>query len=492
MFKRCAFLLVVSMFLLRTAASENVLLPSQSPLVSFRILVMTGAAYDPPGKEGLAALTAAMLAQGGTKTMTSNEVVAALYPTASGLNTQVDKEMTVFVGSTHQETLDRYYGLIKDLLLDPGFRADDFRRIRDNTLNFIRTSLRQSNDEELGKERLYNIIYDGYPYGHHSRGTITSVEKLTLEDVQDFYKKNYTRANLVIGLAGGYPPEFPKKVESDFAKLPEGPKNTKRFDQAKLVPGTRIDIVKREADATAISLGFPIDIARGAKDWPAIALAASYLGQHRSSNGRLFHRLRDERGLNYGDYAYVEYFPQGSAQLTPSPNIARQQQIFQIWIRPVEAQDGMFALRAALYEYDKFARDGISAEDFEATRQFLMKYSGVLMQTQSLLLGYALDSRYYDIPAYNLYLREELSKLTRDDVNRAIRRYLKSDAMRIVIVAKDAEGLRAAIVGGGPSPMVYNSPKPKEILDEDKVIESYKINVKPTDVLITPVEQLFQ
>src|SRR5204862_1683178 len=183
----------------------------------------------------------------------------------------------------------------------------------------------------------------------------------------------------------------------------------------------------------------PIYVNRGAKDWPALALAASYLGQHRSSNGLLYQRLREARGLNYGDYAYVEYFPRGMFLFTPDPNLARQQQIFQIWIRPVEAENGMFALRAALYEYDKLVRDGISQEEFDTTREFLTKFANVLTQTQSARLGYALDSRYYGIPEYNSYMKTQLAKLTLAEVNAAIKRHLKSDRMRIVLVTKDGQ-----------------------------------------------------
>lgn len=37
------------------------------PLVSLSVLVRTGSAYDPPGKEGVAELTAYLLRTGGTK-----------------------------------------------------------------------------------------------------------------------------------------------------------------------------------------------------------------------------------------------------------------------------------------------------------------------------------------------------------------------------------------------------------------------------------------
>ena len=89
-------------------------------------------------------------------------------------------------------------------------------------------------------------------------------------------------------------------------------------------------------------------------------------------------------------------------------------------------------------------------------------------------------------------MREQLTKLTLEDVNNAIRKYLKSDSMRIVMITKDAEALREAIISGKTSPMTYNSAKPKEITDEDKVIEVYKINVKPEDVVIVPVTKVFE
>jgi zinc protease len=470
----------------------STLLPNRSPLVTFRIIFMTGAASDPAGKEGVAALTSAMLSQGGTRTMSYEQIVEAMYPMATSFDSQIDKEMTVFTGTTHVDNLGKYYGLLSQMLLDPGFRADDFARLKTDAINYLKVSLRQGNDEELGKEYLYNIIYAGHPYGHNNVGSISALEKLTLDDVRAFYKANYTQANMVLGLAGGYPKELPAKVEADFAKLPAGQSAKAKIATPKLAPGMQISIVKRETRATALSLGFPINVTRADKDWPALAVVASWFGQHRSSNSYLYQQLREARGLNYGDYAYIEYFPRGMFQFTPDPNQARASQIFQIWIRPVVPENGHFVLRAALYEYDKLVRDGMSKETFEATREFLTKYNNILTQTQDAQLGYALDSRYYNIPDYVTYMREQLGKLTLDDVNKAIRKYLKSDAMRIVIITKDAEGLRDSIINNKPSPITYNSPKPKAITDEDKVIENYQLNVKPEAVVVVPVEKVFE
>ncbi|HEX5704752.1 MAG TPA: pitrilysin family protein [Pyrinomonadaceae bacterium] len=474
------------------AVPNAVLQPNRSPLISFRILFMTGSAFDPQDKEGLAALTAAMLAEAGSRQMSYEQIQDAFYPMASDFDWQIDKEMTVFTGTTHRDNLDRYYSIISQMLLDPGFRQEDFTRLKADAINFLKVSLREANDEELGKEQLYNIIYAGHAYGHHNIGRLSSLERLTLDDVRAFYSQNFTRANLVLGLAGGYPRTFVGKVRADFNKLPAGKPSTAKFRAPTVAPGMRIEIVKRETISTAISLGFPISVNRSHKDWPALALITSYLGQHRSSSAYLYQRLRELRGLNYGDYAYIEYFPRGMFQFQPDPNLGRQQQIFQIWIRPVEPQNGHFTLRAALYEYDKLMRNGMTPDDFESTRQFLMKFVNILTATQDAQLGYALDSRYYKIKDFPAYMREQLAKLTLADVNRALRTHLKSDAMRVAIITKDAEGLSQAILSNKPSPITYNAPKPKEITDEDKVIERYQIAVKPENVTIVPVDRVFQ
>jgi zinc protease len=465
---------------------------NSSPLVNFRILFMTGAADDPVGKKGIAALTAAMLSQGGSEKLAYEEIMKRMYPMATSLGGQVDKEMTVFVGATHKDNLEKYYELARQMILEPGFREEDFSRLKEDAINYLKVSLRDGNDEELAKEELYNIIYAGHPYGHENVGAIADLEKLTLADVKAWYKEHFTQANLVIGLSGGFTEEFAKKMRADFKKLPEGKWKAPVLASPKLAEGWEAEIVQRETRATAISMGFPISVKRGDPDWPALAAISSYLGQHRSSNSHLYQRLREARGLNYGDYSYIEYFPRGMFQFQPDPNLARQQQIFQIWIRPVPPEQAHFALRAALYEFDKLLKDGISKESFEATREFLTKNAPTLVQTQDEALGYALDSRYYGIPEFTKYFRDGLKKLTLEKVNEVLRRELKPDRMRIVIVAKDGEKLKEALVSNAPSPMKYNSPKPQEVLDEDKVIEKFAIPLKAERVKVVPVEKVFQ
>jgi len=453
-----------------------VALPDTSPLVTFRLVFRAGAAQDPPNLPGSAWMTALMHASAGTRTRTYKEILDAFFPMASSVGNSVDKEMTSFVGETHRDNLEAFYAIFRDMLLDPGWREEDLARLRDDTINYLAVSLRGQNEEELAKEVLYQQIYQDHRYCAHNAGTIASLERMTLDDLRAFRARHYSADNLYLGLAGGYPGGFLDRVQRDFAMLAPA--------------RTTVTIVEKPTRSVAISLGYPIEVRRGHPDYPALTLAISCLGQHRMSSGRLFTRMRQLRGLNYGDYAYLEYFPGGMFSLEPPPNVGRSEQIFQLWIRPVEADQAVFALRLALYELDRLIRGGLTNEEFERTRKFLAKNVNLLLKTKSAELGYAIDSLYYGTPPYPEYLRNGLNRMSCEEVNAAIRRHLRTGPLTITMVAPNGESLRRRLLSGDPSPVSYASPKPDDILAEDKIVECWPLDIAQVDVI--SAEEVFR
>jgi zinc protease len=471
-------------------AAETLLQPSESPLISFRILFRTGAAADLKGKEGAASLTASMLSSGGTAKRTYDQIVEQMFPMAASVGSQVDKEMTVFAGTTHVENLEAYYAILKEMLLEPGWREDDFRRLKDDSINFLRIGLRGNNEEELGKEYLYLKIYGpNHPYGHHNAGTVSALQAMTIDDLKAFYAANYRSDNVVIGISGGYPDDFPARVKADFDTLPAGAPGPVELPAPGQAKNIALHILQKDTRSTLISLGFPLDVTRADPDWPALKLMQSYFGQHRSAKSLLFQQIREIRGMNYGDYAYIEYFPGGMYQFQPNPNLARRQEIFQIWIRPVQPENGPFALKIALYELDKLIREGISEEDFQATKLFLSKNVNLLTQTQDDQLGYALDSQYYGTGEFNSWFKEELSGLTRDAVNKAIKDHLRATNLDAVVITQDAAGFRRRILSNDAKP-VYASPPPEAVQAEDVLIRNYKLDLGAIEIV--PADSVFE
>ena len=150
------------------------------------------------------------------------------------------------------------------------------------------------------------------------------------------------------------------------------------------------------------------------------------------------------------------------------------------------------ALRIALHEVEKLVKHGLTPEQFEASRDYLMKNVYVKTSTANQQIGYALDSEWYGIGEYTAYMRAALAKLTVADVNRAIRKHIRPRDLKVVMITKDAEGLKRQLVSDEVSTIKYESEKPQALLDEDKVIGAMKLGIRADAVQIIPAEDVFR
>ncbi len=321
---------------------------------------------------------------------------------------------------------------------------------------------------------------------------MAGINAITLDDVRAFVARTYTQANLSLGLSGDLPDTLAASLKAELAILPPGQKAAAADWTVKSRSGMEVEIIRKDTRGTAISLGLPTDVTRAHPDFAALSVARVWLGEHRASSGRLFQRIRDVRGMNYGDYAYIEAFPRGMYQFFPDPNLARRRQIFEVWIRPVVPENAHMALRIAIHELDQLVKNGLSQKDFEEARGYLMKNVFVMTATQDEQLGYALDSAWYGIDEFTSYMRAALGRLTLEEVNTAIRRHWSARDLSVVIIANDAEGLKQELASDAFSPMKYDGEKPAALLEEDKVIGSKKLGIDKAKIRITPVEEVFR
>jgi zinc protease len=240
-------------------------------------------------------------------------------------------------------------------------------------------------------------------------------------------------------------------------------------------------------------MGYPIEVTRAHPDFTALLVANSFLGEHRTFNGRLMIRMREVRGLNYGDYSYIEHFVQDGGSTFPLTNIPRSEQYFSIWIRPVQHSQRHFALRLALWELDRLVRDGMTAEEFEQTRGFLKSYSRLWAQDQDRRLGYRMDSRFYGIDDYLAALPAKLDALTLEQVNAAIRKHLRADRLRVAVVTKGADAFLADLMANTPSPITYEAGgMPDDVIAEDAGIAVFPLRVNRAASKVVNVSEMFK
>ncbi len=500
--------LILGLIMLSFSFAQEVVelkLPNSNKVV-VKLTFRNGSICDPSGKEGLTNLTANLITQGGTGELSFSEIQNKIYPMAASYSSNVDKEVSVFSFSVHVDWLDEFYPILKGLILNPSFDESDFQRVKANQQNFVDQVIRASSDEEYSKMVLEDFLFRGTNYQHMVEGKTESVKSITLDDVKNHYKKFFTKNNLMIGIAGNYSDEFLEMLNEDLANLPDENPEVPESPKIEMPKGINVEIVSKDgAFGSAIFTGFPIDITRSEDEFAALMVANSYLGEHRKSYGKLYQKIREFRSMNYGDYSYIEWYENGGGYMVPSSGVPRSSNYFSLWIRPVqiakqlqmqyeELKDiklghALFALRMAISEVDKIIKEGISQEDFEATRTFLRSYMKLYISTPAEQLGYLMDSKFYGRENYIKEMDGLLSNLTREDVNNAVKKYLQVENLCVSIVTdkSEAEALVNALKNNEPSPMSYSNlvkeNLPEDILIEDEEVANYKLNVNSVKII---------
>ncbi len=513
-------------------------IPGSGKIV-LKYMFLNGSASDPGGLEGLTYLTASLMAEGGTKKMTSTQVKDFLYPMAARTSASIDKEAVVFTFEFHKDHAEKVYPVISSLVYEPRFGQDDFERLKSNQQNYVDEVIKASSDEHYSKMALEERLFRNTTYQHLKQGYSQSIRSLTLEEVKAHYKGFFTQNNLIIGIAGDYTGGFAKTVENDKAKLPNEYPPKPDFVHPEMPEGLQIEIIAKEgALGAAIYTGTPLQATRAEDDFAALMIANSWLGEHRKSYSRLYQKIRQQRSMNYGDYSYIEWYEKGGQNMLPLPGVPRSLNYFSIWIRPVQTAAGLnkqiadqpagmpadkdaeqdagndveagpesqsreieyghayFALRMAIREMDKLINEGMSAEDFELTRQFLTSYMKLYVQTPEKQLGFLMDSRYYGRKDYLAEMENLFEGLNLEDVNNAMRQYWYTQRMHVAIVtdAAEAEALAESMRGGEPSPMIY-SPALREVLSKEILAEDEEVSAYPLEIVnvqVTPSELFFK
>jgi zinc protease len=479
-------------------------LPKSNKII-VKLMFRNGSVADPKGREGLTKLTADLVTEGGTDKMSASEIKELIYPMAASYYSTTDKEVTIFTFQFHKDHSEKFYAVLKGLMLSPSFKEEDFSRVKKNQQNYVDQVIRASSDEEYGKMLLENMLFRGTGYAYPVAGNSAGVAAITLEDVKQHYKKTFTRNNLLIGIAGSYTKPYLDRLKKDMAGLPEGHPNF-QVNKPDMPQGINVEIIAKENTlGSAISMGFPMNITRANDDFAALMVANSYLGEHRKSYSLLYQKIRSARSMNYGDYSYIEWYNAGGYNMLPQPGYPRSSNYFSIWIRPVQTAFSLkkqytelsdikighahFAMRLALRELDKLVSEGMTQQNFELTREFLRSYIKLYIQTPDKQLGFLMDSRFYGRKDYISEMDALLGKLTLKDVNQAIKKHWQTKNMNIAIVTDvtEAQPLSESLKNNAPSPMSYSNALketlPKEILTEDEIIATYPMPVKTVMVI---------
>jgi len=411
--------------------------------------------------------------------MTLNQITDEFFPMSAYLSGSAGKEYTYFDGAIHVDNLDSYYGIVKEMLFNPGFRKEDFERIRTDLIRSIQDSLY---DDGFVAARAFDLsVFEDHPYSKPNAGMIDTLNALTVNDVKDFYEAKYTKQNIIVGLAGGVPESFVAEVMKDVQRLSSGPvdKEPVAAPPAKLTSNAII-IQQAATQATTVTFGYslPVDLmTRGHPEYAALRIALRHYGDG-SFTSRLMSEIRVKRGINYGNSAGLRF--EGLA--------------LEVYIGAADTTESAhFATRMAMYELNKVIEDGLTQEDFEFVRNRWFNVLPVAVDTPAHVLSLAIEGHEYGFgDDYLSYMQGQLSNLTLADVNAAARKWLQDESVTYVFVTPNATDLKARLIDGTTSVPTYSTDVvPENVTAIDDIVKDYPLGLDASNVEITTADELF-
>jgi zinc protease len=462
----------------------------KSPVVVLRLMFESGSAQDPPRQRGLTQLTARLLLQA-SRRLNAAQLARAWFPLGTQPRVHVDRQTTVFSLRVHHSVAPRALELMLETLTQPRLDADDLERLRRDQHTWLTQGLPQDDDEELGKEALHATLWEGHPYAHPPDGALPDVDTLTLEDVQRHAAEVFVQKRLVAALGGQLQPAWTTLVETTLARLPAGaPAVAVPTLPPSPADGLRVVLVEKATDSTPLTCGMRWDMNRAHPDFVPLMVANSALGEHRTPGGRFFVRMREQRGLTYGAYTYLEHFEEDPTGLLPRLNVPWAQQLFMLWVRPVAAADAAFALRLMMAELERVSQAGITPQEFERARDFLGGYSRFHEEGLARRVGWLLDDGWYRTPGFLAQVRQRLTTVTLAEVNAAWRTHVHPGALTCTWLTADAQGVRERLLSGASTPRgtrVVGRPADPE----HNTLAAHDLALRPNRVTVVPLESLF-
>jgi len=388
-----------------------------NPSVSFSGSILAGSAFDPRGREGLAALTADMLDRG-TSSRSSKRIAEEVENVGASFTFAASRDTLGITGIALKEDFPAVLQVLADCLLNPTFPPDEFEKAKLQMLSSIdqREQDTAALCERLGWEELFPA---DHPYHFPSDGYKESVSLLSREDTVSFWHRYGRPDTTILVLVGDISPDEGYALcERLFgAWTGEGPRPVLFAPEVSLAEAlTRTAEI---ADKTQADIGiFTQGVSRRDPNFLKVRLLNYILGGDFSS--RIMSKVRDELGLAY--YAYSMF----NASWGAGPHVVR------MGVNPKNLQK---ALDAAKTEMAKFHQNGITAEELKRAQGAYAGSILVRLDTNAALAAALLEYETYGWGLdYNKRFDDIVRKLTLSELNELARKFFDPDKAVTVIV----------------------------------------------------------
>lgn len=393
------------------------------PMLDVSVGFDAGGRYDPPGKDGLASLTNAMLARG-TPELDESAIAErfAMAGAQRGGSAGDDRAAVSLRTLTSEPEISSAIATLEAILARPTFPADVLAREKDRIAQSLREA--QAKPETIARREFGALLYPGHPYGRYA--TPETVQAIGRDDLIAFRDAHYGASRAVVAMIGAVSRRQAEEIaERLTAGLPRGQAAPSLPTVGKPAQGVERRI-EHPATQSHILIGAP-GIAWGDPDQFPL-LVGNYVLGGGGFVSRLYDEVREKRGLAYSVYSYF------SPALQPGP--------FTIGLQTRREQTET-ALGVVRETVSRFLANGPSGEELAAAKANLIGGFPLRIDSNRKILDYLSVIGFYRLPIdYLDRWTERVQAVTVEQVRDAFRRHLSADALHTVVVGAAAPGAR--------------------------------------------------
>jgi len=405
---------------------------NELPLVAFSIRLKGGLALDNPNKIGAANLITDLLMEG-TASKTPEQLEDAIGVLGANISMSTSPEYITINGNCLARNYEKVMSLVQEMILEPRWDGKEFARIKESTITQIQQQSVQPNQvaRNLNSKLLYG---SNNIFSNNTMGTIESVERLSMDEVQIYYQKAFSPSVASFHVVGDVSETrvrntlkaFDRNWEAKAVAFPEfimppAPTSPKLYFYD--IPNAKQSVIRiftpyLPANHPEFHKGVVVNKALGG-----------------GSSGKLFQILREDKGYTYGAYSF---FPRridnGFFGATSS-------------VRSNVTLESVQTFTEILKNY----KNDFSADDLEKTQNSMLKSNALAFETLGKKLGVLQNISTYDLPMDYIKNEEQiLAGMTLATAKETIGKYMDANKMVYLVIGDKAsqfENLKKAGLG---------------------------------------------
>ena len=369
-------------------------------VVSVRMFVKGGTANYEKEQEGIESLAFAVAMRGGTKSKDKIAFNTAAESVGAQMYSASDYDFGSFGLTCLKQYWDESWNLFSDAIMNPAFDQKEFDLIQKQSVTQAQQA--ESNADSHLRNLAMSNVFKGMNYEKIPEGTVASLEKMTVDQVAEYYKNILGKDRSFLVVVGNVDQaDLKQKIKSSLATLPKG--TMPEVEERAMInePG---DLTEERDIATNYIRGYMDAPKAGEADGVPMMMAMSIL------RDRYFVELRTKRGLTYAPGAFY------AGSIINNPYSA----VYISTTDPVQSMDVM------VNEINSLKEDGFEQKELVDKQQTFLTwhYMGLeTMSQQANSLGMAElngDWRLAD------QLTDKVNAVSLEDLNRMADKYMNT------------------------------------------------------------------